>query len=83
MFLNSQMVIQHIMLRTKAWSKIFWLATSILFRVSKTHAGEFGDDNGGDNDDDDDDDDDNDYDDWWWWWLTREWQKSSLLPSHK
>ena len=59
MFLNSQMVIQHIMLRTKAWSKIFGLATSILFRVSKTHPGDFGGDNGGDNDDDDD----NDYDD--------------------
>ena len=57
------MVIQHIMLRTKAWSKIFRLATSILFRVSKTHPGDFGGDNGGDNDDDDDDDDDNDYDD--------------------
>ena len=53
------MVIQHIMLRTKAWSKIFRLATSILFRVSKTHPGDFGGDNGGDNDDDDD----NDYDD--------------------
>ena len=61
MFLNSQMVIQHIMLRTKAWSKIFRLATSILFRVSKTHAGDFRGDNGGDNDYDDDDD--NDYDD--------------------
>ena len=55
------MVIQHIMLRTKAWSKIFRLATSILFRVSKTYVGDFGGDNGGDNDDDDDDD--NDYDD--------------------